>query len=946
MLRLAALLSVACTVVLWPAAGQAVGPATLRVAHHAAPAVATTQPQARPTPTTKATRVANPSQGGRQRILFDEGWRFFKYSSTEKPDSLFYDVRPEVHTERDDKAADSRPTEAVTPAAAQAGLKRWILPTGNEFVKNPAKRHVRPAGQPGASFPFVQAQFDDGAWERVNLPHDWASKGPFYVGEGVPIGGGMGRLPVQGVAWYRKKLSVSAADAGKTIYLDVDGAMSYAMVWLNGKLVGGWPQGYSSWRVDLTPYLVPGATNQLAIRIDNPPSSSRWYPGAGLYRHVWLTKVNPVHVGQWGTTLTTSNVSKAAATVRLAVAVANHSPRESRVRVATAIYALTAGGARTGAPVASLAPVQAVVRARATATVASSVIMRKPRLWGPPPTQAPNRYVAVTTVSAQGKTLDTYETPFGIRDVRFEPDQGLVINDEHVIIQGVDQHHDLGALGAAFNTRAAERQLQELREMGCNAIRMSHNPPAPELLELTDRLGFLVIDEVFDAWELKKNPLDFHLIFPDWHEQDLRAMIRRDRNSPSVILWSFGNEVGEQYTGEKGAAVARELQAIARDEDPSRPTTVAMNYAKPDMPLPAVIDVISLNYQGEGIRYDGAYKGLKGITTPPLFPEFHKKFPGKMILSSENASALSSRGEYQFPVFAGNSAPVGDGQGGDPKTQQVSAYELYSVGFGSSADKVFATLAAHPYVAGGFAWTGWDYLGEPTPYYSARSSYSGIIDLAGFKKDRFYLYQAHWRPDFAMAHILPHWNWPQRVGLVTPVHVFTSGDEAELFLNGNSLGRKKKGPGEFRLRWDDVVYAPGELRVIAYKKGQRWAEDVVKTTGEATALRLTAEPDAPQPTPNDLVFVTAQLTDKAGLLVPEAKPTIRFSVEGPGEIVATDNGDATNLTSFASPERAAFNGRCLVIIRRKPGQSGSITLHAQASGLAGATLVISNPSGK
>ncbi|GGF24782.1 beta-galactosidase [Hymenobacter cavernae] len=851
-------------------------------------------------------------------------------------------MRPEVQNEQDSKAADSRPTEAVAIAATTGVLKPWILPTGNDFVKDPAKRYTRPAGNPGGNFPFVQPRFNDQAWESVNLPHDWAIKGPFYVGEGVPIGGGMGRLPVQGVAWYRKKLQIPASDAGRTIYLDVDGAMSYAMVWLNGKLVGGWPYGYSSWRLDLTPYLVPGADNQLAIRLDNPPSSSRWYPGGGIYRNVWLTKVNPVHVGQWGTVVTTRNVSQSSATIDLKVAVANYSKGDTNVDVATEIYLLNAKGEKSGRPVATLAPAKAAVRAESTETVSGSVVIANPKRWGPAPTQTPNRYVAVTTISAQGTTLDTYETPFGIRQVQFDPDKGLLVNGEHLVIKGVNQHHDLGALGAAFNVRAAERQLQLLREMGCNAIRMSHNPPAPELLELTDRLGFLVIDEVFDSWETKKTPLDFHLIFPDWHEQDLRAMVRRDRNHPSVILWSFGNEVGEQYTGEKGADVARRLHTIVKEEDPTRPTTVAMNYAKPDMPLPGVPDVISLNYQGEGIRYDGAYKGLKGISTPPLFPEFHKKFPGKMILSSENASALSSRGEYQFPVFDGNSAPVLDGQGGDPKTHQVSSYELYSVAFGSSADKVFATLEKHPYVAGGFAWTGWDYLGEPTPYYSSRSSYSGIIDLAGFKKDRFYLYQAYWRPELPMAHLLPHWNWPQRLGQVVPVHVFTSGDEAELFLNGKSLGRKKKAAYEYRLRWDDVVYAPGELKVVAYKNGKRWAEDVVRTSGEAASLKLTADRTTVTATDDDLVFVTAQLTDKNGLLVPNANNKIQFSIEGPGEIVATDNGDAANLESFASPEREAFNGKCLVIVRGKKGQVGTIRLKAQGSGLEGAVIPLRN----
>lgn len=329
--------------------------------------------------------------------------------------------------------------------------------------------------------------------------------------------------------------------------------------------------------------------------------------------------------------------------------------------------------------------------------------------------------------------------------------------------------------------------------MGCNAIRMAHNPPAPELLELIDRMGFLVVNEIFDAWESKKSPLDFHLIFPEWHEQDLRALIRRDRNHPSVIMWSFGNEVGEQYRGEQGALLAKKLNAIVKDEDSTRPTTVSMNFAKPHMPLPDVAAIISLNYQGEGIRNAPAYSGLKGINTSPLFPAFREKFPDKMILSSENAAALSSRGEYLFPVTNEISSPVKDGLGGDDKNQQISAYELYSVDFGSSADKVFATMDKHPFVAGGFAWSGWDYLGEPTPYYLSRSSYFGIIDLAGFKKDRFYLYQSRWRPGLPMAHILPHWNWPARLGQVTPVHVFTSGDEAELFLNGKTLGRKKMG---------------------------------------------------------------------------------------------------------------------------------------------------------
>ncbi|HPH47013.1 MAG TPA: beta-galactosidase GalB [Chryseolinea sp.] len=563
----------------------------------------------------------------------------------------------------------------------------------------------------------------------------------------------------------------------------------------------------------------------------------------------------------------------------------------------------------------------------------SSLTIKNPKLWGPPPTQQPNLYVAQTTLMQNGKPIDTYETRFGIRSLEFNPDKGILVNGERIQVKGVNQHHDLGALGAAFNTRAAERQLEMLREMGCNAIRMSHNPPAPELLELTDRMGFLVVDEIFDSWERKKTPHDFHLIFPEWSEPDARAFIRRDRNSASVIMWSIGNEVGEQYNGEEGAAVARRLHNFFNEEDPTRPTTTAMNFAKPDMPLPQVVDVIGLNYQGEGIRQTPEFEGTERIRTPPQYDAFHKQFPDKVILSSETASAFSSRGIYLFPVSKEVSAPVRDGRGGNSKIHQVSSYELHAVDFGSSAEKVFASVERHPFVAGEFVWTGWDHLGEPTPYYDSRSAYCGIIDLAGFKKDRFYLYQSHWRPEFPMAHILPHWNWAERVGEITPIHVFTSGDEAELFLNGKSLGRKKIAQYEYRLRWDSVKYEPGEVKVVAYKKRKLWAEDIVKTTDQPTKLIVSADRESIQADGNDLVFITVQIADKDGLMVPRSNNNIVFSIEGPGEIVATDNGDPTNMHSFSSHNREAFNGLCLVIVRSVKGKRGNITLTAKSTGM-------------
>ncbi|KAK3315860.1 glycoside hydrolase superfamily [Apodospora peruviana] len=836
----------------------------------------------------------------RERISLNPGWKFKRFE--ENPDDISY-----------------------------AKLKAWILPTGNNFIKDSSKRPVRPSAQP-PSVSFAEPRFDDKSWESLDLPHDWAVKGPFLTEKYSIIGGGEGRLPIHGVGWYRRTFTATRDDVtSKSVYLDIDGAMSYAMVWLNGNLVGGWPYGYASFRLDLTPYLKAG-TNNIAIRVDNAVASSRFYSGAGIYRNVWLTKLSKTHVGQDGTYITSKDVSAKSATLDLVVAVENAASKKSEeVEVVTDVYVRDTETGKLGdKPVASFPRAKVTVKAGEQESVKSSLALPNPRLWGPRPSQEPNLYVAVTRLLSGRKTIDKYETRFGVRTLSYSGD-GLRVNGERIYIQGVNQHHDFGSLGSAFNVRAAERQFEMLTDLGVNSVRTSHNPPARELLDMADEMGILMLDEIFDTWAVAKVVNDFNLIFNEWYEADLRSFIRRDRNHPSVVIWSYGNEVVEQRTGTVGYNVSMKLKSILREEDTTRMCTLGANNAGPNDEFTSSMDIIGLNYQGEG-------RGDVG----PLFPDFHKNFPDTMIISTESSSVVSSRGTYLFPVTPGNSANV-SAEGFDEDNMHVSAYDLYAVPWGASPDKVFAAQDAYPYVGGEYVWTGWDYLGEPTPFDMARSSYFGFIDLAGFPKDRYYLYQSRWNPTVKMAHILPHWNWADdRVGEVTPVHVFSAADEAELFVNGKSQGIQKKEELTYRFRWDEVVYAPGELHVVTWKAGKPWANATVRTTGDAAALKATTyrERTTIKAGGEDLSFVSIAVVDAKGDTVPLASDKITFSVSGGGEIVSTDNGDPTDMVPFPSHERKAFNGLALVVVRAKSGASGKITVTAKAEGLKAAEVVL------
>lgn len=837
-------------------------------------------------------------------------------------------VRERININRDWRYQIDDP-DGVGAALHYSRLKPYLLPCANDFIIF-GKRYQRPEGNPGENIAYVKSDFDDSEWRHLNLPHDWAIEGPFNI----DYNGSTGKLPYWGIRWYRKTLELSQDDAGKQIYLDIDGAMSYASVWCNGQYVGGWPYGYASFRLDLTPYIKAGQKNVLAIRLDNPDDTSRWYPGSGIYRNVWLVKTSPVHVEQWGTFVRNQQVDSEIAVMEMGVNIENHAGKDVQVKLQTSVYLQGKDGRPVGEEVTQSMTKDIAIKKDSWSSARFQFKVDKPKLWD---IDTPNCYVAVSRVFMDGKEMDSYETPFGIRTIEFTHNQGFMLNGQKVAIKGVCMHHDLGALGAAFNEVAAERQLRIMKEMGANAIRTSHNPPAPELVALCDRMGLMMQLELADTWQKGKRKNDYNLLFDDWSEADMRSLVRHYRNHPSVIMWSIGNEMPDQTT-DQGVIIARNLTAYCHDEDPTRPTSLGCN--KRDAVFRDIVnqvDIFGLNYFHK------------------TYPVFKEQNPTRRYHASETSSATSSRGEYFFPV----TTDVNDSRSGF----QLSSYDMTTIGWGCAPEVQFKMNEEYPFMSGEFVWTGFDYLGEPTPYNKdltnllnfsdpnelekarkeleelgkiktpSRSSYFGIVDLCGFPKDRYYNYKSYWRPDVPTVHILPHWNWEERIGEITPVHIYTSGDAVELFLNGKSLGRREKAHSYDRLTWDDVRYEPGSLRAIAYKNGQKWAEELVETTGKPAALQVTAEKTELKNDGTDLSFIRVAVVDSQGRVVPRSKNHLKFSVTGPAEIIATDNGDATSLLPFQLSERDAYNGLALVILRSQYMKQGKVVLTVESKGL-------------
>ena len=775
---------------------------------------------------------------------------------------------------------------------------------------------------------------DASQWQQVRVPHDWAIYGPFDRDNDLPVGaveqngetektlktGRTGGLPFIGKGTYRTVLEIPDT-TGRAFTLVFDGAMSNAAVILNGKEIGKWPYGYNSFYINLDNKDLRPGKNDLTVELENYEKASRWYPGAGLYRNVKLIETSRVHIPVWGTYVTTPKVSQEYASVNLRMKIDGARqfeqwPYGDKIGVQTVIYAPDG---------------KEVARDNSTYVArgqefAQNFLVDNPDLWSP---ENPALYTAETTLSLDGKTLDTYTTRFGIRSLEYVPQKGFFLNGKPTKFKGVCNHHDLGPLGAAVNRSALRHQLELLKDMGVNAIRTSHNMPAPELVELCDEMGLMMMVEPFDDWGFRpKSPNGYGAVFNEWAEKDVTNMVEQYRNHPSVVMWSIGNEVPSQW-GPVGMDELQMLQGLVHRLDPTRPVTCGMDQINSvvDNGFAAALDIPGFNYK------------------PQFYDSIYAKLPQQLVLGSETASTVSSRGVYHFPV----EFPGKDGH----RTvmhpdNQSNSYDIESCDWSNLPDLDFARDDDHPWVIGQFVWTGFDYLGEPSPYdtdaWPSHSSVFGIIDLASLPKDRYYLYRSQWNDKDNTLHILPHWNWKGREGEVTPVFVYTNFPKAELFINGKSQGVREKNDStvynRYRLMWLDTRYEPGEVKVVAYDAaGNPAAEKTIRTAGKPHHLVLTPARKSLEANGDDLLYVTVQVADKDGNIVPTDSRLVKFKVDGAGTFEATANGDPTCILPFQNPEMKLFSGAATAILRS--GKTpGTLRLRATAPGVKAAELTV------
>jgi len=784
--------------------------------------------------------------------------------------------------------------------------------------------------------------FDDSNWRTLNLPHDWSIESDF--GKDYPATAGGGALP-GGLGWYRKTfvLQKSKDQKSKRIFIEFDGIYRNSEVWINGTYLGKRPNGYISFRYELTPFIKYGANNVIAVKVDNSKQpNSRWYSGSGIYRNVRLVTTNAVYVDNYGTYVTTPNITADKAEIAIQTTVKNAMLTAQSVEVEQRLYDAD------GQLVSTMNGVLGVNKESSIKSF-QRLAVKKPVLWN---LDKPYLYKLVTRLIVSGVQTDEYTTHVGIRSFTFDVNKGFILNGKHVKINGVCNHHDLGALGTAVNERAIERQLEILKGMGVNGIRTSHNPPAPELLDLCDRMGFVVMDEAFDMWEKQKTKYDYSSDFDKWHERDLTDQILRDRNHPSVFIWSIGNEVGEQWGDTpatamdlqaanialnnkkvietediklgkmgKNALLTTQLANIVKAVDPTRPITAGCNGTQDSNPLfkSEALDIIGFNYH------------------EVEFADITKRYPKTPFIVTESVSALQTRGYYVNPSDSMIIAPKRwDIPYTDP-SQQCSAYDNSHAPWGSTHEVNLKIVDKYDHIAGQFIWTGFDYLGEPTPYWwPSRSSFFGIVDLAGFPKDVYYLYQSQWT-NKDVLHIFPHWNW-EKGQTVDIWAYYNHADEVELYLNGVSLGKRTKQGDDMHVVWR-VKYEPGTLKAVSRKAGKEVLIREIKTAGAPVSIRLTPDRSTIKADGKDLSFVTVELLDKDGNVCPLANQLVKFSVEGAGAIVGTDNGDQNEHSSLKKPDRKLFYGKCLAIVQGT-SKPGVITLKATVNGFPNQTLLI------